>query len=148
MCVHIHFFAVMNAVLLMYLHRIASTIQILIKICWLKKEHPLVCTLSAMWQCSCHPFWRPEQSLELTCKWWWTLIERHRILEIIIIYWYVLLKNNVVIKNKVNENARKAAKTISIIDDARLNNCILWIHPLQNGCPQSVNNFRSCKSGN
>jgi len=33
------------------------------------------------------------------------------ILEIIIIYIYVLLKNNVVIKKNVNENARKAAKT-------------------------------------
>jgi len=40
------------------------------------------------------------------------LIERHGVLEIIIIYLYVLLKNNVVIKKKVNENARKAARTI------------------------------------
>jgi hypothetical protein len=30
----------------------------------------------------------------------------------IIIYIYVLLKNNVVIKKNVNENARKAAKTM------------------------------------
>jgi len=40
------------------------------------------------------------------------LIERHGILEIIIIYFYVLLKNNVVIKKKVNENAKNAASTI------------------------------------
>jgi len=33
------------------------------------------------------------------------------ILEIIIIYIYVSLKNNVVIKKNVNENARKTAKT-------------------------------------
>jgi len=36
--------------------------------------------------------------------------QRHGILEIIIIYSYVLLKNNVVIKKKVNENTRKAAR--------------------------------------
>jgi hypothetical protein len=39
------------------------------------------------------------------------LTERHEMLEIIIIYNYVLLKNNVVIKKKINENARKAAKS-------------------------------------
>jgi len=33
-------------------------------------------------------------------------------LEIIIIYLYVLLKNNVVIKMKAKENVRKAAKTM------------------------------------
>jgi len=40
------------------------------------------------------------------------LTERNGIVEIIIIYIYGLLKNNVVIKKKVNENARKAAKTM------------------------------------
>jgi len=40
------------------------------------------------------------------------LTEKPAILEIIIIYIYVLLKNNIVIKKKVNENARKAAKTM------------------------------------
>jgi hypothetical protein len=33
------------------------------------------------------------------------------IVEIVITYIYVLLKNNVVIKKNVNESARKAAKT-------------------------------------
>jgi len=33
-------------------------------------------------------------------------------MEIIIKYIYVLLKNNVVIKKKLNETARKAAKTM------------------------------------
>jgi hypothetical protein len=33
-------------------------------------------------------------------------------LEVIVIYIYVLLKNNVMIKKKVNENTRKAAKTM------------------------------------
>jgi len=37
---------------------------------------------------------------------------RHGILEIISIYPYVLLKNNAVIKKKVNENARMAARTM------------------------------------
>jgi len=37
---------------------------------------------------------------------------RHGILEIISIYSYVLLKNNAVIKKKVNENARMAARTM------------------------------------
>ena len=40
------------------------------------------------------------------------MTERHGILEIIMIYSYVLLKQNVVIKAKVNENTRKAAKTM------------------------------------
>jgi len=33
-------------------------------------------------------------------------------MDIIIIYLYILLKNNVVIKKKVNEKASKAAKTM------------------------------------
>jgi hypothetical protein len=40
------------------------------------------------------------------------LTKRHGILKIIIIYIYVLLKNNVVIKKKLNENGRKAATTM------------------------------------
>jgi hypothetical protein len=34
---------------LMYMPRIASTIQIVIQICWLMKEHPLASTLSTVW---------------------------------------------------------------------------------------------------
>jgi len=45
------------------------------------------------------------------------------------IYLYVLLKNNVVIKEKVNENTRKAAKTMWTIDYAKPYDSILWIHP-------------------
>jgi hypothetical protein len=40
------------------------------------------------------------------------LIERHRNLEIIIIYLYVFLKNNIVIKKRVNEKARQAEGTM------------------------------------
>jgi len=148
MHIHIYLFPVLNFLLLMHLPRIASTIQISIHICWLMKEHPLVSTLSAVWQCSWHPFWRPEQPIERTCKWWQALIERHGILEMIIIYIYVLLKKNVVIKKKVNENARMAAKTMWMMEYAKSNNCILWVHPWQNEHQRSVNNFRSCMSGN
>jgi len=49
---------------------------------------------------------------------------KDRILEISIIYIYVLLKNNVVIKKNVNENARKAAKTTRMINCAKFNDCI------------------------
>jgi len=43
----------------------------------------------------------------------------HGILGIIIIYLYVLVNNNVMIKMKVNENARKAAETMSMMDYAK-----------------------------
>ena len=109
--IHIQLLPVLELLLLMLLPRIACTIQIFILICWLRKEHPLVGTLSAAWECCWHPFYRSEQPIERTCKWCRALIEKHGILEIIIIYLYVLLKNNAVIKNKVNENARKAART-------------------------------------
>jgi len=91
---------------------------------------------------------RPEQPIERTCNWWQALIEKHGILEIIIIYLYVLLKNNVVIKKEVNENTRKAAKTMWMMDYAKSTDCILWIHPWQNERQWSVNNVRLCKSGN
>ena len=52
------------------------------------------------------------------------------------------------IKEKVNGNTRKAAKTMSMIDYAKSHDCILRIRPLQNECQQSVNNFRSGMSGN
>jgi len=42
-----------------------------------------------------------------------------------IIYFYVLLENIIVIKQNVNENATKAAETISIWDYAKSNDCIL-----------------------
>jgi len=57
-------------------------------------------------------------------------------LQIIILYIYGLLKNNVVIKKKVNENARKAGKTIWMMDNATRNDCILWIQLWQNKCQQ------------
>jgi len=75
------------------------------------------------------------------------LIERHRILEIIIIYLNVLLKNNVVIKKKVNEQARNTAKTMGMMDYAISNDCIMWIDQWQNEHQWSVNIFRLCKSG-
>jgi len=70
------------------------------------------------------------------------------ILEIIIIYIYVLLKNNIVIKKNVNVNARKTAKTTWMINCAKFNDCILWIQPWQNERQRSVNDFWSCVLGN
>jgi hypothetical protein len=64
------------------------------------------------------------------------------------IYIYVILKNNLVIKKKANENARKVVKTVRMMDSAKLNYCILWIQPWQNKRQRSVNNCRSYKSGN
>ena len=52
MRIHIHQFHVLNYLPFIDLPRIASTIQIMIQICCLIKEHPLVSTLSAVWQCS------------------------------------------------------------------------------------------------
>jgi len=42
-------------------------------------------------------------------------------------------------KKKVNENARKAAKLTCMMDYAKSNDCILWIHPWQNEHQWSVN---------
>jgi len=74
--------------ILMHLPSIASVIQIWVQICWLMKKHPLVCTLSAPWWWSWHPFCRQEQPSEQTWQWWWALIERNWILEY---YYYVQL---------------------------------------------------------
>jgi hypothetical protein len=52
-----------------------------------------------------------------------------------------------VIKKKVNEHARKAAKTMWMIDYAKWNDCILWIQPWQNECQRCINNcwsYMSC----
>jgi len=148
MHIHIQLFAVLKFSILMHLLRIARTIQILIQICWLIMEHALVCTLSVVWSCSKHLLWKSEQPIEPTCKLLQALIERHGILEIIIIYFYVLFKNNIVIKKNVNGNVRKAAKTMGMLDYTKSNDCILWTHPWQNAHQRSVNHFRSCKSGN
>jgi len=48
MCIHILLLPALNSLLLMHMPRIASTIQILIQICWLMKEHTLVSTQSAV----------------------------------------------------------------------------------------------------
>jgi hypothetical protein len=112
MRIHLFNLPVLNLGLSVYRPRIASTIQMLMQICWLIKEHTPVSRLSAVWQCRWQQLWTPQQPDEWTCKWLWSLIEKHEILEIIITYLYVLLMNNVVIKKKVNENARKAARTM------------------------------------
>jgi len=91
---------------------------------------------------------KTKQWIERSCNWWWALTARHGILEIIIIYIYVFLKRNVVIKKKVNENARNGAKTMWMMDCAKLIDCILWIQPWQNERQWSVNNFWSCVLGN
>jgi len=52
-----------------------------------------------------------------------------------------------VIKENINENNRKAAKTLWMIFYSKSTECILRIRPSQNEYQWSVNNFRSCKSG-
>jgi len=74
--------------------------------------------------------------------------EWHGILEIIIIYIYVLLKHNIVIKKKVNENARKAAKTMWMMDCAKLIDHVLYIQPGQNERQRSINDCWSSVLGN
>ena len=61
---------------------------------------------------------------------------------------YVLLKNNRVIKRKVNKNARMAAKSMGMIDYTKSDNCIRWIHPCQKERQRSVNDSWSCILGN
>jgi len=63
------------------------------------------------------------------------------------IYLYVSLKNNVVIKKKVNENARKAAKSTWMMDYVKSNDWILLIQPWQNERQRSINNPWSCILG-
>jgi len=48
-CIYILLLSVLNFEILMHTPRITSVIKILIQICWLMKEHPLVSTLSAAW---------------------------------------------------------------------------------------------------
>jgi len=62
--------------------------------------------------------------------------------------WTEMFFADVVIKKIVNKNARKAAKTMWMMDCAKLNDCILQIQPWQNGRQQSVNDFWSCVLGN
>jgi len=60
---------------------------------------------------------------------------------------YVLWKNNVVIKEKVHENDRKAAKTLLTIFSAKWNESIYRIRPLQIEHQRIVNNIWFCNSG-
>ena len=52
------------------------------------------------------------------------------------------------INEKVNENNRKAARTMWMIYYAKSNDCILQICPWQNECQWSVNKSKSCNWGN
>jgi hypothetical protein len=45
------------------------------------------------------------------------------------IYLYELLQNDVATMEKVHYDGRMAAKTPLLIYYAKLNGCILWIHP-------------------
>jgi len=121
-CMRIQLFPVGN---ILHMMTIPSTILILIQICWLM----MVSTLSVVWWGVKYSFWRQKQRIEQWYYWWRALTERHGILEIIIIYNYVLLKNNIVIKKKVYENTRKAAKTKWMMDCAKMNDCRFWIQP-------------------
>jgi hypothetical protein len=47
MCIHAVHFPTLNISIVMQIPIIVSTIKIIIQTCWLKKEHPLVSTLSA-----------------------------------------------------------------------------------------------------
>jgi len=51
-------------------------------------------------------------------------------------------------KQKVHEDGTKGAKTPSMIDYAKLNDNMVWIHKWQNEHQQSINNFCSCIIGN
>jgi hypothetical protein len=53
-----------------------------------------------------------------------------------------------VIKKKVKENARKAAKSTSMMDSAKPNDYILWIHLWQKEHQWSINDSWSCIMGN
>jgi len=53
-----------------------------------------------------------------------------------------------VIKKKVNQNARNAAKSKWMIDYAKSIECILWINPWQNERQLSVNDCWTCVLGN
>ena len=59
----------LNLSIMVHMPRIACMIKISIQICWLMKEHTLVNTLSAAWQCSWHPFCRWQQPSERTWQW-------------------------------------------------------------------------------
>jgi len=50
-------------------------------------------------------------------------------------------------KEKVNENNRKAAKSMWMKYYAKSTDCTLRLGGWQNECQQSINNFRSWKSG-
>ena len=52
------------------------------------------------------------------------------------------------IKEKVDENDRTAAKTPLLIFYAKLNSCIMRIRPLQNERQWSINDSWSCILGN
>jgi len=75
-----------NFPVFMHVPRIAHTIQNRIPICSLIKKHLLVSTLSTVWWCSSHSFWRPEQLIERTCQWEQALKEGNGIFECIVIY--------------------------------------------------------------
>ena len=52
---------------------------------------------------------------------------------------YVLLKNDVLMKEKLHEDGTKAAKTSLKTYLAKLNDTILWIRPWQKARQRSVN---------
>jgi len=59
-----------------------------------------------------------------------------------------ILMKLIVIKKKVNKNTRETAKPMYVMDYAKSNDCMRWIHPWQNERQRSLNNFMSCKHGN
>jgi len=63
-------------------------------------------------------------------------------------YLYVLLTNNVVMKETIHEDGTKAAKTPLMIYYAKLNDNILWKDAWQNERQWRVNNFWSGIIGN
>jgi len=63
-------------------------------------------------------------------------------------YIYLLLRKNMVIKKKVPEDYRKAAKTPLIIHYAKWNDCILQIRKWQTQHLWCISDFWFCKSGN
>jgi hypothetical protein len=131
-------FPTFNFPIWMHMQRIPSAIILLFCICILLNEHPLDSILSGVWWHSGHPVCGWEQPSEWTWHWRWAMRVRNGIFEyyyylqlvdtlkyISMIYWYVQLKNNVVSKEKVNEDDRMVAITWLLIFNTQFNGGVL-----------------------
>jgi len=86
MCIWILLCPALNFTILMHMPRIASAIKILIQICWLIKEHPLLSKLYGVWWCSWDSCCRWQQPIKQTWQWRQALSTRNGIFEF---YYYL-----------------------------------------------------------